>query len=211
MTTEESHDAIACMEGRKALYEFFATAYFEELTLEFLEGLRASQGGLGPELDAFVASLAGADLAQVRTDLAVEYARLFLNMSANPVAPYESVYTGELPILMQRARDEVLAIYRSERVAVVTDVKIPEDHLGLEFAFMAAMCQKTIDALRASDDEEADRCLDVQAAFVNEHLIPWVPRLCDDVSARSSQRFYRDLAAFTVRFVADEKELLTSS
>lgn len=200
--------AVALMESRKALYDFLSNAYFEEMTLGFLEGLRDRSQGLGPELEAFSASLVGADLEEVRTDLAVEYARLFLNMSPNPVPPYESVYTGELPVLMQEARDQVLAVYRSEGVAVVTEVKIPEDHVALEFAFMAAMCQKTADALAAGDEDEADRCLDVQAAFVNDHLAPWVPRLCDDVRARSGQRFYRDVADLTVRFLDSERSLL---
>lgn len=206
----ERAELIELMESRKAIYTFLSTAYFEEMTLAFLEALRNEPPALEGALGEFTASLADADLAQVRTDLAAEYARLFLNMSRTPIPPYESVYVSDLHILMQDARDDVLATYRSEGIVVVTEVNIPEDHLGLELDFMAKMCQKTAEALEADNEEEADRCLDVQAAFVEKHLCNWVPQLCLDVKSRTRQQFYRGVAELTEQFLVSEKELLAS-
>jgi len=209
-TPQERAELIELMESRKAVYTFLSTAYFEEMTLAFLEGLRNEPVALDGTLGAFAQSLANADLAQVRCDLAAEYARLFLNMSRTPIPPYESVYTSDLHILMQDARDEVLATYRSEGIVVVTEVNIPEDHLALELDFMVKMCQKTIDALVDGSEDEADRCLDVQAAFVEKHLCNWVPQLCLDVKSRTRQQFYRGVAELTEQFIASEAELLAS-
>lgn len=72
------------MEQRAAIYEFLSIAYGEEVPLAFLRSLREQGPALDGELGDFVASLAGADdaaLEAVRTDLAAEYARVFLGMS----------------------------------------------------------------------------------------------------------------------------------
>ena len=201
------------MEERAAVYEFLSIAFGEEVPLAFLASLRDGAPALDGELGAFVASLADADdaaLASRRTDLAAEYARIFLGMSRSPVAPYESVYTSETGLLMQEARDEVLAHYRREGFAVDEAVNLPEDHIAFEFGFMAGLARKTAAALDAGNDDEAQRLLDVQAAFVADHLTPWVPALTDDVAARAKMGFYRGLASLARDFVAAEADVLAT-
>ena len=210
LITDETRDL---MEERAAVYEFLSIAFGEEVPLAFLASLRDGAPALDGELGAFVASLADADdaaLASLRTDLAAEYARIFLGMSRSPVAPYESVYTSETGLLMQEARDEVLAHYRCEGFAVDEAVNLPEDHIAFEFGFMAGLARKTAAALDAGNDDEAQRLLDVQAAFVADHLTPWVPALADDVAARAKTGFYRGLASLARDFVAAEADVLAT-
>lgn len=210
LITDETRDL---MEERAAVYEFLSIAFGEEVPLAFLASLRDGAPALDGELGAFVASLADADdaaLASLRTDLAAEYARIFLGMSRSPVAPYESVYTSETGLLMQEARDEVLAHYRREGFAVDEAVNLPEDHIAFEFGFMAGLARKTVAALDAGNDDEAQRLLDVQAAFVADHLTPWVPALADDVAARAKTGFYRGLASLARDFVAAEADVLAT-
>lgn len=210
LITDETRDL---MEERAAVYEFLSIAFGEEVPLAFLASLRDGAPALDGELGAFVASLANADdaaLASRRTDLAAEYARIFLGMSRSPVAPYESVYTSETGLLMQEARDEVLAHYRREGFAVDEAVNLPEDHIAFEFGFMAGLARKTAAALDAGNDDEAQRLLDVQAAFVADHLTPWVPALTDDVAARAKMGFYRGLASLARDFVAAEADVLAT-
>lgn len=210
LITDETRDL---MEQRAAVYEFLSIAFGEEVPLAFLASLRDGAPALDGELGAFVASLADADdaaLASLRTDLAAEYARIFLGMSRSPVAPYESVYTSETGLLMQEARDEVLAHYRREGFAVDEAVNLPEDHIAFEFGFMAGLARKTAAALDAGNDDEAQRLLDVQAAFVADHLTPWVPALTDDVAARAKMGFYRGLASLARDFVAAEADVLAT-
>ena len=210
LITDETRDL---MEERAAVYEFLSIAFGEEVPLAFLASLRDGAPALDGELGAFVASLADADdaaLASLRTDLAAEYARIFLGMSRSPVAPYESVYTSETGLLMQEARDGVLAHYRREGFAVDEAVNLPEDHIAFEFGFMAGLARKTAAALDAGNDDEAQRLLDVQAAFVADHLTPWVPALTDDVAARAKMGFYRGLASLARDFVAAEADVLAT-
>lgn len=206
-------DARACMledlDFRQAVYTFLSSAFAQEATAEFLSALRDEQPALEGELDGFVHSLAETDIEQVRTDLAAEYARLFLGMSRHPIAPYESVYTSELHLLMQEARDEVLKIYHAEGFSLAQGVSLPEDHIAFEFEFMARLCGKAISALEADDEVEAKRCLEAQARFVKLHLAHWVPELCRDVAERTKVSFYRGVAELAASFVRAEHDLLS--
>lgn len=202
------------MEQRAAIYEFLSIAFGEEVPLAFLRSLREQGPALDGELGAFIASLADADdaaLEAVRTDLAAEYARIFLGMSRHPVAPYESVYTSPAGLMMQEARDAVVAFYRREGFSVDENMHLPEDHIAFELGFMAGLIRNAIAALDSSDGAEAERLAAVQASFVADHLASWVPSLAGDVEDRASTGFYRGLAALTRDFIEAETDDLASS
>lgn len=210
MNAETSSDAATVddMLVRKAVFEFLSAAYLNEMSLDFLERLKRDPVEFEGELGEFVASLAEADLEAVRTDLTAEYARVFLGMSPSPVAPYESVYASDLHILMQEPRDQVLKEYRAEGLAVAKELRLPEDHIAFEFAFMAHMCQKAADALDSGDEFEAQRCLAKQRAFLDDHLLSWVPDLCADVAKRAHTSFYRGVAQLTEACLAADRAYL---
>ena len=202
------------MEQRAASYEFLSIAYGEEVPLAFLRSLREQGPALDGELGDFVASLAGADdaaLEAVRTDLAAEYARVFLGMSRRPVAPYESVYTSPTGLMMQEARDEVVALYRREGFSVDESMHLPEDHIAFELGFMAGLIRNAMAALDAGDGAEAERLAAVRESFVADHLASWVPSLAQDVEKRAATGFYRGLAALTRDFIEAEADDLAAS
>lgn len=210
----ETSNAVAGIDElqmRKTVFEFLSAVYLTEMTRDFLDELRCEPIALDGELARFVDSLQDVDLDVVRSDLAAEYARLFLGMSSSPVAPYESVYASDLHILMQEPRDEVLGEYRSEGLVVTADLRLPEDHLSFELAFMAHMCQRTIEARRIGDYDEADRCLVKQRTFLEAHLLNWVPALCADVRARARTSFYRGIADLTERCLDFDRVCLSDS
>ena len=79
------------------------------------------------------------------TDLAVDYVRCFIGHGVDAYSaayPFESVYTSEKRLLMQEARDEVLAIYRSMGLDKQSTWKEGEDHVAVELEFMQIMCQR---------------------------------------------------------------------
>lgn len=205
---QESAELLDDTAMRKAVFEFLSAAYLNEMSGEFLEGLKRDPIEFEGELGAFIDSLAVADLEAVRVDLASEYARIFLGMSPSPVAPYESVYMSDLHILMQEPRDEVLGCYREEGVSAAKDLRLPEDHIAFEFAFMAHMCQKAIDSLRSGDEREVRRCLAKQQEFLSNHLLAWAPDLCADVLKRAHTPFYRGVAQLTQDFLESDRSYL---
>ena len=198
------------MEQRAAIYEFLSIAYGEEVPLAFLRSLREQGPALDGELGDFVASLAGADdaaLEAVRTDLAAEYARVFLGMSRRPVAPYESVYTSERRLLMQEARAEVLATLR-ENELMRGSWNEAEDHIALELEFMQRMALRAAEALDDAAEDEAVAYLRTSYDFLENHLLNWVPMLVADMRMHARTLFYQGLAQLTLGSLQEDEAVL---
>ncbi|MBM4467197.1 MAG: molecular chaperone TorD family protein, partial [Chloroflexi bacterium] len=146
--------------NRGSTYGFLARIYRVEVDQELLDQMVKMDLSVDvdePEISAgyrllkgFLGHLTGSTL----TDLAVEYARIFLGAGfsgGDGAYPYESVYTSPHRLVMQEARDQVLKIYREEGLDRAEEFNEPEDHVALELEFMAYLCQKTTEALKAGD------------------------------------------------------------
>lgn len=189
---------------RHMTYVFLSAMYAKEVSYDLLERMRIEKPFVGESLNSFYNELEHTAIEAMRTDLAADYAQLFLGMSAHPVAPFESVYTSEEGLLMQGARDKVLALLRQEGLAIPKDFGLPEDHLALEFDFMAFLCKKEQEAIECNDIEMGRQARQKQKQFLRDHLANWVPRMCDDVSDRARTGFYRGLAQLTKEFIEEE-------
>jgi len=197
----ETDDRVAILESRSLTYSFLSQMFLEEMTYALLKELSENPPVLEGEFGAFVAELPSSDLERVRIDAAAEYSALFLNMSVNPVFPYESVYSNNQGLMMQEAHSDVMAVYQSMNMSPAEDVKLPVDHIGIELEFMSWMCQKEIDAILSGDDDVAKVARDVQSKFLNDHLMRWVPKLCKDISKRARLNAYRGLAEMMQTFL----------
>jgi len=110
--------------------------------------------------------------------------------------------------MMQDAYAEVLHVYRGAGFAKNPGFKEPEDHLAVELAFMALLCGRAVEALRAGDEAGAERQLRAQREFLSDHLLNWIDRFTSDVRKAAEDGFYFDLATFTEDFLtADAAEL----
>lgn len=215
MEQHEREEVAAVNAARKGFYEFLASVYKLELTDEQIATVATQALPLDDEY-------VGGGYAQVkeylrhrdsgtRQELAVDYARVFLcaGMYEQMTAPpYESVYASEEHLLMQDARDAVLAFYRGEELDLPADNTTPEDHLSFEFQFMAKLVERAQAALEAGDEARYGELCAKQHAFYDEHLAPWVPHLCADVRAYARTGFYRGIADVTEGFLKLEGEIL---
>lgn len=144
-------------------------------------------------------------------DLARDYVRVFVGHGVNghsAAYPYESVHTSEKRLLMQEARAEVLAVYRQNVLKKEATWRDCEDHIAVELEFMQIMCIRTADALEVDDDAAAIELLTTQYAFVQDHLLNWVPMLVADMLHYSETELYRGLAELTLGFAQTEEEIL---
>lgn len=198
-------------EQRGLNYTFLSNMFLEEVTEEFLRHMKEQCSLLEGEWERYAAGLPSEDLGVARTEAAADFAALLLNMSADPVFPYESVYMSEERLLMRRARDEVLALYRGEGFMCTETLNVPEDHVGIEMEFMARLCDREAKAYAAGDSRAAQAVRGAQRAFLHDHLMKWVPRLCDDLAARAGTGLYRGLAETTRLYLAFECEELDLS
>jgi len=201
--------------NRAGTYAFLSRLYRVEADKALLEQI--SEMGLSTEVEepdisegyALLEQFIGRTTESTLTELAVDYARLFLGVSRGSGAfPYESVYTSEGRLFMQEARDEVLKVFREEGLDRADDFTEPEDHVSLEFEFMAFLCHKTLDALQKCDDEDALGYLEKQKVFLDNHILNWVPTFCKDVERFAQTDFYKAAAKITHGYLRLEGAIL---
>ena len=144
-------------------------------------------------------------------DLARDYARTFIghgNNGRSAAYPFESVHTSEKRLLMQDARDEVLAIYRANLLKKGEEWNDCEDHIALELEFMQVMSERTAKALKEGKEDEAVEMLKTQRAFVGQNLANWVPMFVSDIKYFSQTDLYIGAGELLLGFVQTEVEAL---
>ena len=205
--------------ARATVYRLLASLYFAELTEEQIRHVASldpfSLDGFDP---LFAEGLHDVQRALRRPDsgtreeLAVDYAHSILGAGTyeeRRATPYESVFTSETGLLMQDARDEVLALFRSEHLQPDPRLRVPEDHLSFIFEFMAVMCDRLAGALGEGDLAEARRNVGVQKTLHAGHLLNWIDKFCDVFDKVALTRFYRGVSKMTRSFVHMDAEFLS--
>ena len=197
---DNEFESVACVRAQS--WDLLAALLLDEPGSDMLERLAE---GVPEGIDAWAATAAGLQAARAAgtfddaaQDIRVDYAGLFANASHAPVHPYESAYLSADRLLMQDQRDQVVAAYLQESFAVDEELHLPEDHAGIECAFMARLCQREA----ASEDQASLRA--AERAFVEDHVLAWIPQLCADMRERANTDFYRDFADVLERFVRAE-------
>lgn len=225
MEHESTNELISACESRQAVYSFLARVYGVELTDEALKELADKrslwlrlaedpqvQGTEMAEgfrtLAEFSSKMGESKTEDVLLELAAEYAGLFLGVRQMPPHPSESVYTSQDHLIMQKARDDVMKMYRSMGLEKVGKFTEPEDHIALELQFMAHLSGKTSEALKSKDRVAADKYLEVQRDFLNEHLEKWVPKLVVDIKKGARREFYKAIAKITEGYVKTDAEVV---
>ncbi|MGG0717239.1 molecular chaperone TorD family protein [Robertmurraya massiliosenegalensis] len=205
------------MINRKNFYRFLGRLYETEVDYNLLNQLKImrfpAQSG-DKELDKGY-KLLGEYVSHPRfdpiTDLAVDFARVFLGAGiyeGTVASPYESVYTSPERLIMQDARDEVLASYYAKGLDKLDTLNVPEDHISLEFEFMAYLCQETQNYVQTRDREGVSRSLIEQMEFLRKHLENWIPAFCEDIEKCASTNFYIAVAKITEGFLRLERGIL---
>lgn len=144
-------------------------------------------------------------------ELAVDYTRTFIGAGVDGHAaayPFESVYTSKDRLLRQDARDEVLALYRSEGLNKSGAWKDEEDHVAIELEFEAVLCDRAAEALEAGSEDRAVELFKTQRGFLEGHLLNWAPAFTADMRRFAKTDLYRGLAELTDGFLATDRAFL---
>lgn len=203
------------LKEREATYSFLAQLFKHEVSVEQLEHLipALAEEGVDPgvtseghdTLRQFALQVQGSDLKKVVTDLRAEYVRMFYGSMTSGVFPYESVYTSPEHVMMQESHTQVRRLYQQENLERDPASKEPEDHIAFEFEFMVYLCDRAAEALDA-DLDVAQAYLQKQKAFLDEHLLVWVPDFCEDVIKFTQSDFFRGLAQITAEHLSMERD-----
>lgn len=206
----------AAQRARADFYRLLSSVYYRELTdadIARWASVSVDGDGLAPDLARGFREIRRCltrPTPDIRTDLAVDYARVFLAAGiyeGRSACPYESVYTSEDGLVMQDARDEVVAAFRAEGVSVEPSVGEPEDHVSFELEFMARMAERAAAALDASDGEFG-RVLRVQRDFMAAHLLNWIDTWGARIEEHAALRFYPAVFLVTRGYLIEDAALL---
>ncbi len=220
-TTDEDGQMLAQIaeltQRRAETYALLSDLYRVEVSEEFLDKLSqmrfpAETGN--EEMDRgywLMSSYLARPRDGMLLELAVDYARAFIGTGSEGYSaayPYESVYTSEHRLVMQEARDEALAAYRSQGLDKSLEWKDGEDHVSLELQFEQILCERAASALSQGDEETATGLFRVQRAFARYHLLNWVPMMTADLRGFAKTDLYKGLACLTDGFLQEDAAFL---
>lgn len=196
---------------RSRVYGLLAAVYRREINAEMLALLREPRfaGLMGEVGFGWGRVLSEGSAEDVLEDLAVEYTRLFLGPGKH-ISPHESVQRTEGEGLKGRlwgdATVQVKRFIESAGFQYDEGYKGLPDHISVELEFMEALTRREEEAWAEGDEKAAAFCRGLQRKFLSDHVLRWVPQFCAKVCDTAESAFYRDLAAWTQRFMDFEKK-----
>ena len=211
MGNTEKAQRMAVARQRSNIYGLLASVYRQEVTADLLHQVKDPQFlGVLSDLGLQLASdYLQKPQEELLSDLAVEYARLFLGPGKH-VSPHESVQhqkdDGQGGLLWGESTAEVKRFIESTGLSYNSEYTGLPDHISVEFEFMQQLTLREEQAWREEDEDGALDCLRTERKFIEEHLIRWVPFFCDKVIGEAELPFYREMAALTKNFIEFERE-----
>lgn len=203
-------------EQRARVYVLLSRCFEKEIDAEFASALScevtfdSSDEVLSQQFKELQNSLCAEDADQIEK-LAVIFNRIFFGMgpmTAQKAFPYESVYTSAHGLMMQDAYVQTKKFYEESQFVRNPDFTEPDDHIAVQLAFMAQLCQIAGDCLKQGKLEKAEQEFAKQLTFLQEHLLNWTNRFFIEVKEASGEDFYVQLAVFSDAFLkADAQEL----
>lgn len=200
-------------------YTFLSQMLFRELNEEAIAALKGQEwpAETGNEtLDrgyAQVRRFFNFASTDIRTQLAVEYARVFLaagvfGSDKMTAVPYESVFTSEGHLMMQASRDDVVRRFAADGFKVNPDLHEPEDHLAFELEYVAHMNRKAAELAEAGDAEALAANVARQVEFIDAHLLNWVGNLYETAREYAKTTFYTGMLLVVLGAAEQSRDLL---
>ena len=210
---------------RGSIYSFLSRAFKSEIERDFLQRIFEA----GPTIKRLAESQEETDLTEgskrlerfiqqtkplndeerdtLMTELRVEFTNLFLGIGDDTVHLVESAYLGRKSMQYEKPAEDLLPAYESVGFKKDKEFFEPEDHLALEFEFMARLCNWCAQELGKSDVENAIAYLSLQKEFLRDHIARWVPKLCEHLRRRAKSNFYSSLAYLTNGLIEMDEEM----
>jgi len=204
-------------ELRASLYSVFANILLEPiqlenkaiLTKEFWRDfpLEDANPQIKSGLEQLIAS--GDKLKELRTEksietVMVEYTELFIGPGVQKAPPWESFYRTNKRLFFGQPTYEMKEILYKYGLESKKKGRQPEDHIGIELLFISVLTEQ----LHKVELEEQISIIKEQITFIDNHLLTWIPELCNDAKEHGSVGFYGGLIELVWGTLLWDKELL---
>ena len=153
--------------------------------------------------DGIAALLESGRLEEDARDVRRDFTQLFVGPERMTAPPYESVHRSEDRLIFEQDTFVVRAAYAEFGLAAPRLNQEPDDHIGLEMAFIGELCVRGLDALDSADHAELARVVAAIARFLDEHLLAWGPQCLTLIASEATTSFYRGVAALGQGLLSD--------
>ena len=136
-----------------------------------------------------------------------DFNRLFVGPGEMLAAPWESVYRSKTKLTFQEPTLQVRELYEQFGVQAPAVHREPDDHLGLELAFVATLSDLAARAAAAGDVAQLPRCFEAQRDFLQDHLLVWAPACLALVEKHAETDYYRGAALLALGSLAESARL----
>lgn len=170
----------------------------EDAPEDMREGLRL--------MEAYIRASKGRPVEELKTELAVERTKLLRGIKPGygPPPPYEGVYAPTTQEALGQAMMNVKNAYAESGVVLPEEIRDQPDFIGFELDFMRHLTEKEAEAWGGEHIEEVMKIVEKERAFLDEHILRWVPRFSDLMFEQAQLDFYRGVARLTKGFVHGE-------
>ena len=158
-------------------------------------------------LSAFCANWDAAGLGTLEWD----FNRLFVGPGEMLAPPWESVHRSKTKLTFQEPTLQVRELYRRFGVEAPGIHREPDDHLGLELAFLATLSDQAAGAADRGDTAHLARCFQAQSDFLRDHLLAWAPACLALVEKHAETDYYRGAARLALGALAESARLCGAS
>jgi TorA maturation chaperone TorD len=200
--------------SRSEIYGLLATVFRQEPTDALIQDLRGPRlsgalSGMGVELgEAFYNDTE----SEVVEALVLEFTRLFIGPGPH-ISPHESVFTemdGGAGGLWGAKTVEVKKFIETTGLDYGEEFSGIPDHVSVELEFMQKLAEWEADKWAQEDRKSAEYCQSVQRMFLEQHLLCWVPQLCDVIMNQAEMPFYQAMADLTKNYMAFEEQSIAT-
>lgn len=126
-------------------------------------------------------------------NLQADYTRLFVGVERVIAPPWESVYFNEGRLMFQGQTIQVRNWYRRFGLEPEKLREEPDDHIGLEFAFISHLSKMALEAFAKGDSSEFQEIIQAKKEFIQEHPARWVLTWSHLVEQHAQTEFYLGL------------------
>lgn len=196
------------IENRIAIYALISRLMLVEVDAAFLEKIESDED----ILSFFPNYQVWKKRDELSTqDLIDQYYNVdFTNLFLMHLVPYESFYTRDDQMIESGGENPVLELYNELdfRVELEKARVVSSDHIGVELEFMYMLCTALQKALNADDKDGVCELLQVQRAFLKEHVLEWAPMFLINAKRESRTPLYHDGAELTLEFLLSDFEYI---
>lgn len=148
------------------------------------------------------------DAGDIADDLNLLYGRT----ATAKIAPYESVHRGQDGLVFDAQTLEVRDLYRELNLQAPNLNREPDDHIGLEFDFIAQVLTFWLTALDNNAPSDAERYRNAVVTFHEDHVSLWIPAFLTKAHELADSSFIRGLLSLSLGAVKElESGLMESS